>query len=61
MSPKKRLEMQKGTISKNINELDIQARDALHYRAEDLARLALERKNTNMLQLQKLNKTFTCK
>jgi phage shock protein A len=55
LTAKKRLEMQKGTISKNISELDAQARYALSYKREDLARLALERKNTNMLQLQKLN------
>jgi len=55
LTAKKRLEMQKGTISKNISELDAQARYALSYNREDLARLVLERKNTNMLQLQKLN------
>ena len=51
--------MQKVTVLKNISELDVQARDALHYQREDLARLALERKNMHMLQLQKLNKQIS--
>lgn len=59
LAAKKRLEMQKGTISKNISELDAQARYALSCKREDLARLALERKNTNMLKLPKLNEQIS--
>jgi phage shock protein A len=59
LAAKKRLETQKGIVSKKINELDVQAHDALHYQREDLARLALERKNIHMLQLQKLNKQIS--
>jgi phage shock protein A len=59
LAAKKRLEMQKGIISKNISELDAQAHYALSCKREDLARVALERKNTNMFQLPKLNKQIS--
>ena len=56
LTAKKRLEKQKEAISNNISQLAGQASYALNYDREDLARLALRRKNTNILQIQKLNK-----
>ena len=56
LTAKKRLEKQKEVISNNISQLAGQACYALNYDREDLARLALQRKNTNILQIQKLNK-----
>lgn len=56
LTAKKRLEKQKEAISNNISQLAGQACYALNYDREDLARLALQRKNTNIIQIQKLNK-----
>ena len=56
ITAKKRLEMQKAKIWDNIHTLDEQSRRAIDTNREDLARLALERKNANMLQLQTLDK-----
>ena len=56
LTAKKRLEKQKEVISNNISQLAGQACYALNYDREDLARLALQRKNTNILQIQKLSK-----
>ncbi|HUW66465.1 MAG TPA: PspA/IM30 family protein [Candidatus Nanoarchaeia archaeon] len=51
---KKRLELQKGKLLQNIDKLDSQARDAVKADREDLARLALERKNGLQSQVQSL-------
>jgi phage shock protein A len=51
--------MQKAKLWDNIHTLDEQSRRAIDANREDLARLALERKNTNMLQLQTLDKQIT--
>ena len=51
--------MQKAKIWDNIHTLDEQSRRAIDTNREDLARLALERKNANMLQLQTLDKQIT--
>jgi phage shock protein A len=51
---KKRLELQKGKLLQNIDKLDSQARDAVKADREDLARLALERKNGLQSQIQSL-------
>jgi phage shock protein A len=53
---RKRLEMQKSRLWDNIRLLDAQAARALESDREDLARLALERKNANLLQMQNLDK-----
>lgn len=51
VAAKKRLEMQKTKLKENIYKLEQQARSALDMNREDLARLALERKNMNIQQL----------
>jgi phage shock protein A len=56
VTSRKRLEMQKSKLWDNIHLLDEQARRALDSGREDLARLALERKNANLLQVQSLDK-----
>lgn len=56
VTARKRLEMQKAKLMDNTRTLDEQARRALDANREDLARLALERKNANLLQIQNLNK-----
>jgi phage shock protein A len=56
ITSRKRLEMQKSRLWDNIRLLDEQARKALESGREDLARLALERKNTNLIQMQSLDK-----
>jgi phage shock protein A len=54
VTAKRRLEMQKAKLWDNIRTLDEQARRSLDADREDLAKLALERKNANLLQLQGL-------
>jgi phage shock protein A len=56
ITSRKRLEMQKSRLLDNIRLLDEQARRALEAGREDLARLALERKNANLIQMQSLDK-----
>ncbi|HEX7033353.1 MAG TPA: PspA/IM30 family protein [Nitrososphaera sp.] len=56
VTAKKRLEMQKVKIMDSIRTLDEQARRAIDADREDLAKLALERKNSNLLQIQNLEK-----
>ncbi|MFL6309828.1 MAG: PspA/IM30 family protein [Nitrososphaera sp.] len=56
ITSRKRLEMQKSRLWENIRLLDAQAARALEAEREDLARLALERKNANLLQTQNLDK-----
>ena len=56
VTAKRRLEMQKSKLWDNIRTLDEQARRAIDAEREDLAKLALERKNANLLQLQGLDK-----
>ena len=48
--------MQKAKMGDNVRLLDEQARRAPDSNREDLARLALERKNANLLQMQNLDK-----
>jgi phage shock protein A len=52
---KKRLELQKAKLNLNIDKLNAQARDAVKAGREDLARIALERKNGLMSQVQSLD------
>ncbi len=56
ITSRKRLEMQKSRLWDNIRLLDGQAARALDSDREDLARLALERKNANLIQAQSLDK-----
>jgi phage shock protein A len=56
VTAKKQLEMQKAELWENIRTLEEQAHRAISQNREDLARLALERKNANMLQLQPLDR-----
>jgi phage shock protein A len=56
VASKKRLEMQKLKLLDNARTLDEQARRAVDARREDLAKLALERKNANLVQVQDLDK-----
>jgi phage shock protein A len=56
---KKRLEMQKMKLWDNVRILHEQARRAIESNTEELAKLALERKNTNLLQAQGLDKQIT--
>ncbi len=56
---RKRIEMQKSRLWENIRLLDAQAGRALEADREDLARLALERKNANLLQTQNLDKQIS--
>jgi phage shock protein A len=59
VTAKKRLEMQKLRLWDNIRTLDEQAHRAVDSNREDLAKLALERKNANLLQAQGLDKQIT--
>jgi phage shock protein A len=56
VTAKKQLEMQKAKLTSNVTTLEEQARRALDSNREDLARLALERKNMLMVQVQNLDK-----
>jgi phage shock protein A len=55
VTSKKRLEMQKARLWDNIRTLDEQARRSLDSDREDLAKLALQRKNANLIQMQGLD------
>jgi phage shock protein A len=59
VTAKKRLEMQKMRLWDNIRTLDEQAHRAVDSNRENLAKLALERKNANLLQAQGLDKQIT--
>jgi phage shock protein A len=59
VTAKKRLEIQKAKLWDNIRTLDDQAARAVDQNNEDLAKLALQRKNANMLQLQEINKQIS--
>ena len=55
VASKKRLEMQKARILENINKLQEQAKAAVKAGRDDLATLALERKNANLAQVKDLD------
>jgi phage shock protein A len=59
VTAKKQLEMQKAKLSANISTLDEQARKAIKSNRDDLARSALERKNTLLVEVDKLDKQIT--
>ena len=52
VTSKRRLELQASKVQQNISKLDSQARQALEAGREDLTRIALERKQTSVLELQ---------
>jgi phage shock protein A len=55
VTAKKRLQMQAGKIEQSVVKLDTQARQALAAGNEELARMALERKNVAQTELQSLD------
>jgi len=59
VTAKKRLQMQESTLQQNVVKLDTQARQALAAGNEDLARVALERKNVAQTELQGLDTQVT--
>lgn len=59
VTSKKRLEMQKARLWDNIRTLDEQARRSLDSDREDLAKLALQRKNANLIQMQGLDRQIS--
>lgn len=54
VTSKKRLEMQKAKLLANVNTLEDQAKRSIISNREDLAKLALERKNALMIQVKEL-------
>jgi phage shock protein A len=59
VTAKKRLQMQESTLQQQLVKLDTQARQALAGGKEDLARMALERKNVAQTELQSLDTQVT--
>src|ERR1039458_7355710 len=55
VTSKKRLQLQESSIQQQVVKLDTQARQALAANREDLARVALERKQTAQTDLQSLD------
>ncbi|MGI8802814.1 MAG: PspA/IM30 family protein [Solirubrobacteraceae bacterium] len=55
VTSKKRLQMQEATMQQQVVKLDTQARQALAAGQEDLAKVALERKQTIQAELQSLD------
>lgn len=55
VASKKRLEMQKARLLENIDKLQEQAKSAVKAGRDDLATLALERKNANLAQVKDLD------
>ncbi len=59
VASRRRLELQAATLQANAGKLDEQARRALAAGREDLARLALQRKQTALMQIQGLDQQIT--
>src|SRR5215218_6585108 len=59
VTAKKRLQMQSQKLEQSVVKLDTQARQALGQGNEDLARVALERKNVAQTELQSLDQQVT--
>jgi phage shock protein A len=59
VTSKKRLQLQEEKIQQSVVKLDTQARQALSAGNEDLARVALERKNVAQTELQSLDSQIT--
>ncbi|MEA1943801.1 MAG: PspA/IM30 family protein [Euryarchaeota archaeon] len=54
ITAKKRLELQRAKLQQNIQKLDDQAREAINGGRDDLARLVLERKRSNEIEIENL-------
>ncbi|MEA3325621.1 MAG: PspA/IM30 family protein [Euryarchaeota archaeon] len=54
ITAKKRLELQKVKLQQNILKLDSQAKDSVNTGRDDLARLVLERKANNVIEIESL-------
>jgi phage shock protein A len=59
VTAKKQLELQKAKLSSSVSTLEEQAHRALASNREDLARQALERKSTILIQIQNLDKQIS--
>jgi phage shock protein A len=59
VTAKRRLELQAKKARDNVSKLDDQARKALEMGREDLARIALERKQTGLMELDGLDAQIT--
>jgi phage shock protein A len=59
VTAKKRLQMQSQKLEQSVVKLDTQARQALSQGNEELARMALERKNVAQTELQSLDQQVT--
>ena len=59
VTTKRRLELQAAKVQKNVSKLDGQARQALNAGREDLARIALERKQAAITELEGLDEQVT--
>src|ERR671933_919367 len=59
VTSKKRLQMQQDKLKQSVVKLDTQARQALSQGNEELARMALERKNVAQTELQSLDQQVT--
>ena len=55
VTTKRRLQLQAGKVQENLTKLDSQARQALGAGREDLARIALERKQATIIELEGLD------
>ena len=55
VTTKRRMELQAAKVQENVAKLDSQARQALEAGREDLARIALERKQSAIIELQGLD------
>ncbi len=54
ITAKKRLELQRVKLQQNIQKLDSQAKDAVNAGRDDLARLVIERKANNVIEIENL-------
>ena len=59
VSAKRRIQQQATKVQENIGRLDQQARQAIEVGREDLARLALQRKQTALIELQALDEQIS--
>jgi phage shock protein A len=59
VTAKKRLQLQETSLQQQLVKLDTQARQAMSANKEDLARMALERKNVAQTELQSLDTQVT--
>lgn len=59
VAAKRQIQQQASKVQESISRLDMQARQALEAGREDLARLALQRKQTSLLELQGLDEQIS--